>query len=133
LLQNIEFPEVENVFVALVPRTDNIHGEWSVLLINNNDFPISHVLVNSRGYGQLKDRLVDTATLRRYIGDVPAQSFKLIEPMTHDLFSITNEFWVSYYHGKKIFDKKYIFTPGAMNTAFMSDIPLVGEKGIMHA
>ncbi|MCB0483674.1 MAG: hypothetical protein KDC37_03845 [Flavobacteriales bacterium] len=133
MIKDIVFPEVKNVHLALVPRTANLSGEWNVILINNDSEPITHVLVNSRGYGNLKGRVVDTATLRRYLGDVPANSTKLIEPMTHDLFAINNEFWVSFYRGRQIFDKKYIFTPGAVSTEFMTDIPLLEERGILHA
>lgn len=133
MIKDIEFPEVKGVHVALVPRTENEKGEWSVFLINANDYPITHVLVNSRGYGQLRGRTVATATMRRYLGEIPPLSYGLIEPMTHDLFAINNEFWVSFYLGRKIYDKKFIFTPGAMDTGFMSTVPIIGKKGIVHA
>ena len=59
-------------------------------------------------------------------------SFARVEPIDPAVFLLTNEFWVSYYILDKIFDKKFIFTPGSFDPAHLRMIPELGLEGILH-
>ena len=70
--------------------------------------------------------------LRHLIEELGADSVARIEPIDPAVFSLTNEFWVSYYILDKIFDKKFIFTPGSFDPAHLRMIPELGLEGILH-
>ena len=40
--------------------------------------------------------------------EIKDQEAQLIEPMQQEVLRLTNTFWVSFYIGKQIYDKKYI-------------------------
>ena len=45
------------------------------------------------------------------LGKIEAQSFAKIEGLSPEVFSFHNEFWVSYYIVRELFDKKFIVSP----------------------
>ena len=50
-----------------------------------------------------------------------------------DVFHLNNEYWVSYFIGKQIFDKKFIFVPDSIIEKNIVTIPALGLEGILHA
>jgi len=55
--QDIEIPEVKDVFVAAVELTEeNGDSNWWIYLINNAKAPLENVLVQSRGYSDLESK-----------------------------------------------------------------------------
>jgi hypothetical protein len=102
-----------------------------VYLINLKDHPISTVLVTSKGYGQKDGKSVKTSVLRHSIGDIDKYSFALIEPIDEQVFGLTNEYWLSYYTGEHIFDKKFIFLPESIVETNMTRVPVLNKPGIM--
>jgi hypothetical protein len=48
-----------------------------------------------------------------------------------ELFGMTNQFWVSFYLNKEMYDKKYIFLAESITEENMIMIPLIGTKGVM--
>ncbi|UTW64054.1 hypothetical protein KFE98_07915 [bacterium SCSIO 12741] len=133
MIKDIEFPEVKNIVVAVVLKTDLPDvREWEVYVINQNDFAIDQVLVTSRGYGEIDGESKKTSTLRHYLERVEAHSYAIIEPIQEDVFVLNNEYWLSFYHNGKMFDKKFLFTAGALDSNFLSDVPLMEKSGIVH-
>jgi len=126
--EDIDFPKVEGVSVAIIKEEEDI---WTVYLINQNNEPIEGVLVNSRGYGVIKGEEKKTSTLRHFLDVVPAHSFKQVEPIQNELLVLSNEYWVSFYLKNKMYDKKYIFLPETILKQNTVDIPLVDKKGIL--
>lgn len=131
MIKDIEFPELKNIHLAVIKSQED--ESWTVFLINENDFPLENAMVVSKGYGQKEKQEVKTSTLRRRFKLIPAKSVQQIEPIQPDLLELNNEYWVSYFAQNKLFDKKFVFTSAAINIKFVVDIPLMDQKGILHA
>jgi hypothetical protein len=55
-----------------------------------------------------------------------------IEPISPEVFHINNEYWVSYYIGNQIFDKKFIFVPESIREENLIPIAQLGLEGVLH-
>ncbi len=130
---DISFDPVEGVSIAIA-RSKNELGQdnWNVYLINTNNFYLDNVLVTSKGYGTYEDQEIKTSVLRHLFEQVPPKSFILIEPIDPAIFHINNEYWVSYYIGPKIFDKKYIFVPESIVEENLIVISILNMRGVLH-
>lgn len=118
------------IAVALVGETPEV-GSWTVYLVNLKNEPITNVFVTSRGYGEKDGKQVKTSLLRHFIGDVAAQSVAGVEAIDPAVFGLTNEYWLSYYIGKEIFDKKFIFLPESIVDSNLIRVPLLNKPGVM--
>lgn len=132
--KDIEIPEVKNVTLA-VTRERNIlnQEEWKVYLINNNDFPIETTLVVSKGYGEKDGEQQKTSTLRHFLETVSAHTSALIEPIEPSVFHLNNEYWVSYYIGLQIHDKRFVFVPDSICEENITFINEIGKDGVLHS
>jgi hypothetical protein len=132
MIKDIQPPIVENIAVAIV-REQNAEGEteWNVYLINLKNEIIEGVLVSSTGYGIYNEEDVKTSTLRHFLGAVPANSFKKIEPIVESLFGINNEYWVSFFLKNKMYDKKFIFLAETINDEYFTTVPILNKKGVL--
>lgn len=132
MINDIEFPEVKNVTIAVV-REEKYEGPWKVYLINKNEFPIENTLVSSKGYGEKQGEKQKTSILRHFLETIPAKKSALIESIDPALFHLNNEYWVSYYVGNEIYDKKFIFVPDAITEDNMTFIKELDAEGILHS
>jgi len=128
---DIDFPKVEKVGVCAIPEKEDGNVSWRVHIINLLDEDLTNVLVSTRGYGKKDDSNVQTSELRHYFEDLKAHSSRPIELITHDLVGINNQYWVSFYIDKAIFDKKFIFLPDTLLEKNLIDIPVLNQKGIL--
>lgn len=134
--QDILFDPVAGVSVAIVPDEADAADApiWTVYLLNNNDFGLANVLISAEGYGpQPGGEAVRTSTLRYHFEAVAPRSAVPVELIDPAVFHLTNQYWVSYYHGPQIFDKKFIFVPDAIVPA--NCVPLArlgGRPGVLH-
>lgn len=133
MIKDIDRPKVEDIAIAAVPEPNPETGvdEWYIYLMNMKPVNITDVLVASRGYGTVKGEEVKTSELRHYIEELPANSFVKIEPIMDELFPLNNQYWVSFYIKKKIFDKKYVFLPETVQRSNLTEIALMGKKGVL--
>lgn len=131
--KDIDFGTVEGISVA-VATTPNESGvdAWNVYLINNNPFPIENVLIASKGYGIMDGEEVKTSILRHMFERIEAKSFVQVEPIDPAIFHINNEYWVSYYIDRQIFDKKFIFVPDSITQENLIEISMLNMQGILH-
>jgi len=132
--KDIEIPEVKNVTLA-VARTKNIlnQDEWRVHLINNNPYALENTLVASKGYGEKEGEQQRTSTLRHFLETVPPNSTTIVEPIDSKLFHLNNEYWVSYYVGDQIYDRRFVFVPDTIceeNLTFIKELEL---EGVLHS
>ncbi|MBJ6117777.1 hypothetical protein JAO76_06225 [Pontibacter sp. BT310] len=132
--KDIDFGTVEGISVA-VATTPNESGvdAWNVYLINNNPFPIENVLVSSKGYGILDGEEVKTSMLRHMFELIEAKSYVQIEPIDPAIFHINNEYWVSYYIDRQIYDKKFIFVPDSITQDNLIEIGMLNMQGVLHS
>lgn len=132
--KDIDFGNVEGIAVAVATSTDELGAEaWNVYLINNNPYPLENVLISSKGYGILNGEEVNTSVLRHMFELVEAKSFVKIEPIDPAIFLLNNEYLVSYYIGRQIFDKKFIFVPDSITQDNMIEISMLNMQGVLHS
>lgn len=130
--KDINPPKVEDIAVAIIKEVNDLGGEeWFVHLINLKNELIEGVMVTSRGYGEINGEQKKTATLRHFLDEIEPKSYKKIESLTEELLALSNEFWVSFYHNKQLFDKKYIFVAESVTKNNEVNLPIIGKKGIL--
>jgi len=134
MIKDIIIPEVKHVTLA-VGRKENELGdfEWKVYLINNNPEAIENTLVASKGYGQKDGQEQRTSILRHFLDTIAPNSATLIEPIDPALFHLNNEYWVSYYIGTQIYDKRFVFVPDSIREENISFIPEIEMDGVLHS
>nr|HPI80669.1 hypothetical protein [Cyclobacteriaceae bacterium] len=106
---------------------------WKVYLINKNQFPIENTLVTSKGFGEAEGEKQQTSTLRHFLDTVPANHSALVEPIDPAVFHLNNEYWVSYYIGRAVYDKRFLFVPDTIreeNLVFIKELAL---EGVLHS
>ncbi|MCC9135844.1 hypothetical protein ACFSKU_17620 [Pontibacter silvestris] len=131
--KDIDFGLVEGISVAVATEHSETHEPiWNVYLLNNNNFPIDNVLITSKGYGVVDGEEVKTSVLRHMFEQVAEKSYVQIEPIDPAVFHISNEYWVSYYIGKHIFDKKFVFVPDSIIKENMIEISMLQMQGVLH-
>jgi hypothetical protein len=132
--KDIDIPEVKNVTVAIVREKTLFETyDWKVYLINNNNVHLENTLVSSTGYGEKDGKHQKTSTLRHFLQTVPPKSSALVEPIDENVFHLNNEYWVSYYIGGEIYDKKFVFVPEAISEENLIYIKELEREGILHS
>jgi hypothetical protein len=132
--KDIDFYPVEGVSIAIAREVNELaQEEWNVYVINVNDFALENVLVSSKGYGEVKGEEVKTSVLRHMFEQVGPKSALQVEPIDPNLFQITNEFWVSYYIGRNIHDKRFVFVPGSVVEENIIPISILEKEGVLHS
>ena len=124
--RDILYLPVEQVAMAVVPSKE--HHLWQVYLINRNKHSLETILVTSKGYHEDQK----TSLLRHAIPHLEAGSLALIESISPEVFHFINEFWISFYIGSQIYDKKYIYLPSSINASNLSYIEELKLKGVLH-
>lgn len=131
--KDITFHQVHEVALAVTRQQNELQQpEWHVRIINNNPFPIENVLITSKGYGQKEGVEQKTSTLRHLIEVVEAKSGAIVEPIDPSVFHLTNEYWVSYYIDRQIYDKKFLFVPDSIREDNLSLIETLAMEGVLH-
>jgi len=131
MINDIEFPEVKNVTLAVVKEEEE--APWKVYLINKNQFPIENTLVSSKGYGETEGEKQETSILRHFLETIPGNNSALVEPIDPAVFHLNNEYWVSYYVGSAIYDKRFLFVPDAIKEENMIFIKELDKEGVLHS
>jgi len=130
--KDIHPPKVEGIAMAVVREPDEDGEEaWFVYLINRNDTPIENVLVSSRGYGEIEGESRRTSELRHHLETLGPQSWARIERIVEDVFALSNQYWLSFYIGRELHDKKYIFLAGSIEEGNFTNLPLMNKRGVM--
>lgn len=130
--KDIHPPKVEGIAMAVVRELDDEGEEgWYVYVINRTDQTIENVLISSRGYGELDGEARKTSEMRHFVGNLSAKSWARVERIVEDVFALSNQYWLSYYVGSTLFDKKYIFLAGSIEESNFTTIPLMEKRGVM--
>jgi hypothetical protein len=136
MLKDIPELKVEDMALAIVPDLgeDEAPHEftvWDVFLINLKNQQVHGVLVTSRGYGVCDGEEVKTSVLRHFFDYVDPLSAVRVEPIDRQVFGLNNEYWVSFYIGRTIYDRKYTFLPETIMEENFSHIPVIDKQGVM--
>lgn len=129
--KGINIPEVKDIGLCAIPTEREGMSVWKVVLLNMGESMITNVLVSTRGYGKKDKEEVKTSQLRHYFEHIDAKTAKAIEMIPQDLIGLNNQYWVSYYIDRTIFDRKFIFLPDTLLEENLVDLPLLDEKGIL--
>lgn len=130
MIKDIVFPEVEDVAVAVVQEHEGL-DEYNVYLINLKFAAIKNVLVTSTGYGLINEEHKKTSTLRHFFEEIKQHDYIIIEPITKEVFGLSNEYWVSFTLNGQMFDKQFIFLPETIVESNMVNIPVLNKKGVL--
>jgi hypothetical protein len=132
MIKDIPNYPVEDIALAVVREENELaQPEWNVYMLNLKPNPIEGVLVTSKGYGIINGESVKTSTLRHFLDTLQPKSFKMIEPIMEDVFGLNNEYWVSFYQNKIMYDKKYVFLPETIIEENFINIPVLNKPGVM--
>jgi len=130
--KDIHAPRVEGVAMAVAREPDEEGEEaWYVYLINQNEVALENVLVSSRGYGELEGEARKTSEMRHFLERLGPKSWARIERIMEEVFSLSNQYWLSFYIGTELHDKKYIFLAGSIDAANFTPLPLMDRRGVM--
>ena len=134
MIKDIQIPKVVNVTIAVArKKAIGESDEWLVYLINRNEHPIENTLVASSGQGEQDGQQQKTSILRHYLQTVQPNSAALIEPIDKSLFHLANEFWVSYYIGNTIFDKRFVFVPETICEGNLTYVKELEMEAVLHS
>lgn len=130
--KDINPPKVNDVAFAVV-KEKNKEGEtvWNVYVINLRETTMHTVLISATGYGEVDGSKKKTTTLRYFLGDVEPNKAVLVEPIMADVFSLHNEYWLTFYHDRVLHDKKFIFLAESIKDEHLTPIPVLNKKGIL--
>ncbi|MEP0365453.1 MAG: hypothetical protein ABJN36_08230 [Cyclobacteriaceae bacterium] len=126
--KDIKIPKIEDVLVAVAKDGDS----WKVYLLNRNASKLETVMVTSKGYGEKQGEEQKTSVLRHMIPHLESGEYALIESIDPQVFHLNNEYWVSFFIGGQLYDKKYIFVPDSIVKENLSFIPELEMEGVLH-
>ena len=129
--KDIEIPVVEDIAIAVILEEEEGENRWNVYLLNLKNEPIRNVLIVSKGYGELNGEARSTSTLRYFFDEIPPKEYAKVEPIMDFTFGLSNEYWVSFYIGDTIYDKRYIFLPESISEKNFTHVPLIDIDGVM--
>lgn len=126
--------EVSGVTIAIAKKMEEGEEQWHAYLLNLNDHLIENVLITSRGYGKKEGEEVKTSVTRQMIEQVAPNALAIIEPIDPALFILNNEYWVSYYIDREIYDKKFVFLSDSITEENMISLSMLdGLQGVLHS
>lgn len=132
--EELKGPKVEGISVAVAFETAETGDRiYNVYLLNRTGDTLENVLVSSKGYGvnTMTNEKIETSVLRHSLGDVKAQAAQKIEPIMEQVFGLSNEYWVSYWIGSKMYDKKFVFLAETITDKNTIELPLLDCPGVM--
>ena len=134
--KDIIFHPVEGVQVAIVRKINESNvAEWHVILLNTKKEKITSVFVTSKGYGNSESGAHSnqkTSTLRHFFPEIDPGQHVVVEPIMPEVFHLNNEYWISYFVGNQVYDKKFIFVPDSIVEANLIQITPLGLEGVLH-
>ena len=127
--KDIQIPKVDGVYIAIVNEYNDIYKsqDWNAYIINDKDVDLDVVLIVTSGYS--KDKT--TSIFRKKLDKLPAKSYAKIELMQEALFTLNNQFKVSFFEENSMFDKTYLFRKNTINLKALQNIPLMDVKGVL--
>lgn len=127
--KDINIPVVKDVFVAIIHEYNDIYKahDWNAYIINDKNIDLEVVLIVTSGYSKEKT----TSIFRKKLDKLPAKSYAKIELMQEELFTLNNQFKVTFFEGNTMFDKTYLFRKNTINKNALQPIPLMEARGVL--
>ena len=121
--KDIQIPKVTHVEIAIVQEENS---DWNVYILNKKKVAIETVIIVSQGFSETKT----TSVFRRKIDILPENSYAKFELIQPELFSLENQFKVSFFEGNTLFDKTFVLAKGAVKKDSLQMIPMLGKFGV---
>ena len=134
MINDIEILKVEEMAIAMIPKDNDPNSEdefWEAWLINLRDAPLHSVIINSSGSGLIEDEPRKTSSLRYFWERIGGETAVMIEPVHEEALALANQYWVSFLYKDYLYDKRYVFVPGALREEHFTEIPIIGKRGVM--
>lgn len=131
MLKDIEFKKVEDLGIAVVREEVEGVMAWVAYLVNFGETKKENILINSCGYGEIGGKAMKSSELRWFMGDLAGLFAAKIEELQEDILPLTNEFFVTFYIGREIFEKKFIFVPQSIVEENLTEIPVLQKRGVL--
>ncbi|TLP73134.1 hypothetical protein [Maribacter sp. ACAM166] len=127
--KDIEIPIAKDVYVAIIQEWNEefLSKDWNAYILNNSTAPIEMVMIISKGYDDKRK----TSVMRHTIGVVDAKSYHKIEVVLEDVLALKNEFFVTYYAGNKLYEKRFLFEQNSVNEGNLVPIPIIEKDGVL--
>jgi hypothetical protein len=131
--KDIEIRKVTDIGFAIVPPAKDALDSplWDVYLINQKNYPLKNVLINSRGFGKRQEENLETSTFRFFYEEIPAQCAIKVENIQSELFDLAQEYFLSFSADGYLFDKRFIFVSGSIMAENFTLVPFVNEEGVL--
>jgi hypothetical protein len=132
--KDIIIPTVENVFIAVVQEwsDDFMEKVWFAYLVNDSDFDLEGVMVVSKAFGTIDGEMKKTSLLRHAYVEVPAVSVVKIEMIEKSVLVLNNEFMLTFFMGRKLYDRKFIFKANSINEEAVEEVPILFVDGVIE-
>lgn len=130
--EEIKGPIVEKVSVAIVLEEDN-SDIYNVYLINFRDDIMEGIIITSVGYGAhaVTGEKIETSTLRHSLEVLLPNEAAKIEAIMPEVFSLYNEYWVSFWVNDDLFDKRFVFNAETIIKSQLKELAFFGKKGVI--
>jgi len=130
--EEIKGPLVEKVSVAIVLEDDNT-DIYNVYLINFRDDIMEGIIITSVGYGEnaLTGEKIETSTLRHSLEVLLPNEAAKIEAIMPEVFSLYNEYWLSFWVNDDLFDKRFVFNAETIVKSQLKELAFFGKKGVI--
>lgn len=129
--KDIHIPEVKDVYIAVVHEYNETYKvyDWNAYIINDKSVALEMVIIVTKGYSEAKK----TATFRKKIEVLPANSFAKIEMILEAVLTINNLFNVTFFEDNTLFEKSFEFKKNSINRKAFQKIPLMGLEGVLKS
>ena len=127
--KDIQIPAVTNVEMAMVYEYNDVYktDDWNVYLINNKKVPLEMLVIVSQGFSETKT----TSLLRKKLAILPANSFAKIEYIQPKLFKLHNRFQVTFFEGKTLCEKTFLFKENTVKESALRVIDEIKKRGVL--
>ena len=84
------------------------------------------VVIVIKGYNDTKE----TATMRKKVDLLAANSYAKIEWMLPNLFELTNQFQVTFFADNTLYEKTFVFPKNTIKEGSLRMIPSIKKRGV---
>ena len=131
--KDIQIPEVKDVYMAAVSEwnDDFMSNVWNVYLVNDSDNELHDIMVVSKAFGTIEGEMRKTSLLRHAFVEMPAVSAVKVEMVEDSVLALNNEFMLTFFIGKTLYDRKYIFKANSINDDNTEEVPHLWKPGVV--
>ena len=129
--KDIEFPDNNDLQLAIAPSE---YEQWDVYLMNRGTSTINKILVSSSGYGiDSEGHKISTSTLRHFYDELGSGNNIFVEKIDPSVFHLNNEYWISYWIGETLYDRKFLYVPGSITIDNCIFVSILEKEAVLHA